>query len=999
MQTTTDPFLLLEALIAKISGASDLASALGAVIEIICQQYKWSYGEAWQLTPQTGKLTSLATFHASNAIAQDNSQKLPLLRPEKFSEDHTFSLNSGVPGRVWVSQEWEWHPDVSGATQDVFLRKKEATMLGIKAAFGIPVVVEGTTLAVLVFFSDEVIPTDLQLVNIIKVVATPVGRLVQQKKTEQELRDSEGRFCAFMSHAAAMVFMKDPQGKFVYVNEPLEKTFNVEKGELIGKTDNYMHAEDVAKKVRDNDRLVLSTNQPHSIVEVVPTPDGIERYWQVTKFPFTDHSGQRFVGGLAFDITQLKQFEQQLTVEKLEQQRINESLQSATKAAEAANQAKGDFLAMMSHEIRTPMNAMLGMTELLGDTALNAQQRDFIKVIQTGGNTLLTVINDILDFSKIESNKLDLEVGYLDLYECVEQVLTLFSNQAETKGLALTSIIEPVKIPKYFKGDATRLRQILSNLVSNSIKFTRQGEVSIQAKVIPLPPEKNSDLEYEIQFLVKDTGIGIAKEKVSQLFKPFSQVDTSMTRRYGGTGLGLAISKQLIEMMGGSIDIDSTLGKGTTFRFSVQLAAYGESSQEKQAREKIDLSQKTVLIVDSNPTSRKYLALQAQSWDLNVEVATSAETTLTKLFHSKQFDAITISDSVLDMESALLAKQIRTFPNYQTVPLILLQAQKKDSSRFLGSLNDRTKFLARPAKRSHFYNALVQLLLPETTDSQNNSSSSQQPEVAPSNIEKPLRILLAEDILLNQKVALQMLEAYGYQADIAQTGKAAIEALQKQPYDLVLMDVQMPEMDGLEATRKIRTDPRIKQSHIVAMTAHSMQGDRERCLAAGMDGYVRKPIRKRDLAMVLQQCPSSPQSLDVSKTAVLLPDERSEALPTLDTQILEDVDSSPAFLKEVCSTFLEDAPQRISAIQAAISQKDSVALGTTAHTLKSLSGCIGAMHLFQICQSMEVIGKSGCMDTASPLITQAMVEYQKVQLAVQTYKTTLGENKCPISLV
>ena len=1001
MQSTTDPFLLLKALILRIGTAYDLKSALGAVVETICQQYNWPYGEAWQLNADSGILTSQTTFYDPKSVAQASNLVTTPLRSGRFSKEFTFAPDSGIPGRVWTSQEWEWHEDVSNVTKDVFLRQKEAVNCGIKAAFGIPLVVEGHTLAVLVFFSDQAIPTDLQLVNIIKAIASPVGKLMQQKQIEKELRDSDNRFYAFMNYASAMVFMKDQQGRFVYVNEPLEQTFNVEKGELIGKTDAYLVPAEVAQQVGENDQLVLSTNQPQSLIEVVPTPDGVDRYWQVNKFPFTDHAGQRFIGGVAFDITQLKQFEQQLTLEKLEQQRINESLRAATESAEAANQAKSDFLAMMSHEIRTPMNAMLGMAELLSDMNLSPQQQDSVDVIRTSGNTLLTVINDILDFSKVESNKLELEVGYLDLYECVEQVLTLFSNQAESKGLALTSIIQPAKIPNFFKGDTTRLRQILSNLVSNSIKFTSQGEVSIQAKVIPLSLEKSletslevrkensSNPDYEIQFSVKDTGIGIAEEKIPLLFKPFSQADTSMTRRYGGTGLGLAISKKLIEMMDGNIEVISKLGEGTAFQFSIRLAAYREPGQRDHIESQIDLSQKRLLVVDSNETSRQYLALQAQSWELKVELAESAAAALIKLFHSSPFHAIAISEPILDMDTALLTRQIRTFPNYQTVPIILLQTHQKDSLNLLDSVTNKTKLLKKPVQRSQFYNTLVEVLIPEATIIQADTSS-QPPDTALTSSDKPLRILLAEDIPLNRKVALQMLDTYGYCADIAHNGQEAVEALQKQSYDLVLMDVQMPEMDGLEATQAIRSDLDIEQPHIVAMTAHAMQGDREKCLAAGMDGYVRKPIRKRDLAAALQQCPSSDQASEVPEDSVVtLLSENFEDFPTLDTQVLKGFGIDPSFLKEVCDTFLEDAPKRISAVEAAIDQNNPSDLTTTAHALKSLSGCVGAMHLFQICKSIEAVGKSSCLDPAAALMDLARIEYQKVQLALQDYQAAL----------
>ncbi len=566
------------------------------------------------------------------------------------------------------------------------------------------------------------------------------------------------------------------------------------------------------------------------------------------------------------------------------QKQANASLQAATEAAEAANRAKGEFLAMMSHEIRTPMNAMLGMTELIGETELDNQQQDFVEVIRTSGKTLLTVINDILDFSKVESDKIELEEGQIDLYECVEDILTLFSNQAEDKGLLLTSLIEPAYMPAVFKGDPVRLRQILSNLVNNSIKFTETGEVSLRVDISAVAVDtlkhsrydENSDeipTFYEAQFSVEDTGIGISPKKISRLFQPFSQIDSSVTRQYGGTGLGLAISKRLVEIMGGKICVESELGHGSIFRFSLVLESSTEAGRSTLADTyptncALDLSGRRLLIVAANQTNRRHLTLQAESWDLSAKVATSAAMAIDMLKVS-EFDVIAIDESGLETDGVHLALQVRSLENYQTVPLLLLQRQKKSGKEPLNELNVRTKLLRKPVRRSHFYDALVQLLLNEKGLSLCSQIDANQCAQAAKDVHrypqpplinsasadhKPLKILLTEDIALNQKVALHMLAAYSYQADIANNGEEAVEALRRERYDLVLMDVQMPIMDGLEATRQIRLDPHISQPHIVAMTAHAMQGDREECLSAGMDDYIRKPIGKRDLLTVLQQC-------------------------------------------------------------------------------------------------------------------------------------------------
>ncbi|MEM8502070.1 MAG: response regulator [Cyanobacteria bacterium P01_D01_bin.1] len=855
------PFSLLQAIVLNIDTAESLESALDLVIETVCKQCGYVYGEVWYMDTQIGALRCQSTRYCQESLtSEDKDSDRNLTSFGQLSKGFTFEPGVGIPGRVWSSQRSEWQPDVSTASHKIFLRCKEAAAYGIKAAFGVPVAAHGQMLAVLVFCSDEVLPENKQLIDAINTISISVGRLLQRIKTEEELRNREALFHAFMDNSSAMVFMKDSQGYFNYVNRPLEDTFNVEHGELNGKNDAYFLPENAAKQVHINDLLVLETNKSQSLVESVPTPDGVAHYWRVDKFPFLDATGKKFVGGVAFDITAIKHLEQRLIEEKLEQQKINNSLQAAMKSAKMANQAKSSFLAMMSHEVRTPMNAMLGMAELLGQTALDSQQQDFVDAIKFGGDTLLTVINDILDFSKIESNNLELEIGHLNLYNSIEQVLTLFANQAAEKKIALAFSVEPANAPSCFKGDTVRLRQILSNLVSNSIKFTNVGEVSIQVEVVPVSPSVEvSGLETldpsptycDVHFYVKDTGIGIAPDKISQLFQPFKQVDASINRRYGGTGLGLAISKQLIALMDGEIDVTSEVGKGSTFHFSIRLELDPNPSKPEFVEDGISLEQKRLLIVDSNLVSRKHLVRQAQSWKLDVEFAESIESAFSKLRCDDTFDLIAINEAIYEEQSTSMASSIRCFPSYRTVPLIVFRPQQPMSPE-LTAPTSKIRVLQSPVKRSRFYNALIQLLLPDTTVGRSSIRAEQEGFVASCD-HKPMRILLAEDIPLNQKVALQMLSTCGYKADVAHNGKEAIAALHKRPYDLVLMDVQMPEMDGLEATQKIRTNPVIKQPYIVAMTAHSMQGDREKCLANGMDGYLSKPIRKRELASVLQQ--------------------------------------------------------------------------------------------------------------------------------------------------
>ena len=538
-------------------------------------------------------------------------------------------------------------------------------------------------------------------------------------------------------------------------------------------------------------------------------------------------------------------------------------MQVALNSSEAALRAKSEFLANMSHEIRTPMNAVIGITELLNETELDTRQKKYVSIIRTGSDTLLTVINDILDFSKIESKKMILEMGRLDLYQCIEDVTALFSNQAAEKGLTLTNRIESGNNPYVFKGDLVRLRQILGNFVSNSIKFTESGAIEVSLKVHSIrsaPAKKDTAYQYKITGKVKDTGIGISPKTIQHLFQPFSQADASITRRYGGTGLGLAINKELIELMGGEIWVESEIGKGTTFGFSIKLEPYEPLILAYYLEKKTELRQKHLLVVDGNEVSRHHLRRQAESLNLEVCIEHSAGGALVQLFQEKRFDAISISDQLPDMDSHQLALKISSIPDFQTIPIILVQTQQTRSLNDKDALDSRITLLQKPVSQESLRNALIPLFLDETLSSSEQFPDRQltKPKVS---AETPLRILLAEDIPLNRIVALQMLRSCGYRADTVNNGNEVLTALHHQPYDLVLMDIQMPEMDGLTATRQVRLAPDIIQPYIVAMTASSMQGDRERCLAAGMDDYISKPIRKRQLREVIQQCPRLPQML------------------------------------------------------------------------------------------------------------------------------------------
>ncbi len=851
---------------------------------------------------------------------------------------------------------------------------------GLRAAWAQPVLTStrGVLGTVTAHYRTPHRPGETEI-ELIELAAHLAAIAVERRRSEVALRLSESRYRSVLDSVHEVIFQTDGDGHFVFLNHAWTEITGFTPEESVGRHYlEFLHPEDHdASRGRFRSMMGRERSGTRSQVRFL-TRDGGTRWVEAFSRPVLSDRGEVVgITGTIADITERRQAEEELersmreTEEarahaeeqtRLLQQQAAELARARDQALEATR-AKSEFLANMSHEIRTPMNGVIGMTGLLLDTPLGDEQLDYVRTIRSSADSLLTIINEILDFSKIEAGKMTIEVADFSLRSVIEEVADLLAPRAHEKGLDIACRMAP-DFPQGLRGDAGRLRQVLTNLAGNAIKFTERGEVVIEAQLLEQHARR-----VRFRLSVRDTGIGIPRERHASVFESFTQADGSTTRRYGGTGLGLTISRQLIQMMGGTIGLESEPGQGSCFWAELALERQAEAAP---APASLSLAGLHVLVVDDHQTNRAILREQLHSWGCRPEEACDGRQAISALEAAAARDpfALVLLDMQMpELDGEQTARAIRSDPRFARLPLVLLSSGVRSGVASAAELGFDAA-LTKPVRQSQLFDCITRVLggapagaarAPIAEDEEQGRSF------------QGLRVLVAEDNSVNQKVALRMLEKWVGQADAVGDGAEALAALEQIPYDLVFMDVQMPDMDGFAATAEIRRREATtgRRLPVIAMTAHAMEGDRQRCLAAGMDDYVTKPVKAADLLAALERWGTRALEARAATPA----HGRGAAPVTFDFDRLTEVtDGDENFERVLLDQFVTGIPESVAAVGDAVERSDSEALVHYAHALKGSCLTMGAEALAAAADALEEMGRARAMEGTTDAMRRARVE-------------------------